>query len=175
MTATPNSVPMRRMRHEHLVAALGVEAVRRLVEEDQARVVDEGLRELHALLHAGGVAVDLAVAGLEQADVAEDLGGALAGGGAREAADLGHVGDELRGGGVRRQAIVLRHVADELAQGGAVAGHVEAHHLRGAGGRLEQAEEKLDEGALAGAVRADEADDAGRQLKVEGVERGTPP
>ena len=76
---------------EHLVAAGRVEAVRRLVEQQQARVVDEGLGELDPLLHAGRVAADRAIALLVQADVAEDLGGPLAGGGARQAGHPGHV------------------------------------------------------------------------------------
>ena len=80
---------------EHLVAAGGVEAVRRLVEQDDAGVVDERLSELDALLHARRIAADLAVALLEKADVAKGLRRALAGGGAREAADARHVGDEL--------------------------------------------------------------------------------
>ena len=65
---------------EHLVAAGRVEAVGRLVEQQQPRVVDERLGELDPLLHAGRVAADRAVALLVQPDVAEDLGGPLAGG-----------------------------------------------------------------------------------------------
>ena len=38
---------------EHVVAGPGVEPARRLVEEDERRVVDEGLGELGPLLHAG--------------------------------------------------------------------------------------------------------------------------
>ena len=63
---------------EHLVAAGRVEAVRRLVEKHQLRVVYQRLRELDALPHAGRVAAHLAVALLEEADEAQDLGGALA-------------------------------------------------------------------------------------------------
>ena len=55
---------------EHLVAAGRVEPVRRLVEEQQARIVDEGLGELDPLLHAGRVAADRPVALLVQPDVA---------------------------------------------------------------------------------------------------------
>ena len=83
MTAIPNSVPVRRTSVEHLVAAGRIEAVRRLVEQQQAWVVDERLGQLDALLHAGRVAADRAIALLEQPDVAQDLGGPLACGGAR--------------------------------------------------------------------------------------------
>ena len=44
----------------HLVARARIEPVGRLVEEQQLRIVHERLRELHALLHAGRVAVDRA-------------------------------------------------------------------------------------------------------------------
>ena len=66
---------------QHLVAPGRIEAVRGLVEEQQLGVVDEGLGQLDALLHAGGVAADLAVALLVQADVAQHFGRSLAGGG----------------------------------------------------------------------------------------------
>ena len=105
---------------EHLVAARGVEAVRRLVEQHHAGVVDERLGELDALLHARRVAADLAVALLEQADVPQRFGGAFAGGGAGQAVDLGHVRDELRRAHIDRQAVVLGHVANVLAELGAL-------------------------------------------------------
>ena len=100
---------------EHLVAAGRVEAVRRLVEQEQTWVVDERLGELDPLLHAGRVAADRAVALLVQPDVAEDLGGPLAGGRPRQPGDQGQVRDEVGGGRVGRKAIVLGHVAHELA------------------------------------------------------------
>ena len=43
---------------EHLVAPLRVHAVGRLVEKQQIRIVHERLRQLDALLHAGGILVD---------------------------------------------------------------------------------------------------------------------
>ena len=131
MTAIPNSVPVRFDEREHLVAPGRIEAVRRLVEEQQARVVDERLGELDPLLHAGRVAADRAVALLVQADVAEDLGGPFAGRAAGQPGHPGHVADEVRRGQVGRQAVVLGHVADELADLDALADDV-AIHDRGA-------------------------------------------
>ena len=171
MTAIPNSVPVRRTSAEHLVAAGRVEAVGRLVEQQQPRVVDERLGELDPLLHAGRIAADRAVALLVQPDVAEDLGGPLAGGRARQARHPRHVGDEVGGRGVGRQAVVLGHVADELADRRALGAHVEAHDRRVARRRLEEPEQDLDERALAGAVGADEADDPGLELEGQAVER----
>ena len=62
---------------EHLVAALRVHAVGRLVEEQQVGIVDERLRQLDALLHAGRVGLDVAVARLAEADVVQHLVRAL--------------------------------------------------------------------------------------------------
>ena len=54
-------------------AALRVEAGRRLVEEQDARAVDERQREVEAALHAARVAADLAVGRLGQPDALEQL------------------------------------------------------------------------------------------------------
>ena len=113
-------------QRQHGVPAGRVEAVGRLVEQQQVGVVHQRLGELDPLLHAGRVAADLPVALLVEPDVAQRLGGAFAGGRARQAADPAEVGDELGGGHVRRQAVVLRHVADPGADPVGVGGGVEA-------------------------------------------------
>ena len=102
-------------QRQHVVARGRVEAVGRLVEQHQPRVVDERLGELGPLLHAGGVAADRAVALLGQPDVAQHVGGALARGGVGQPGHLAHVDDQVAGGDVGRQAVVLGHVADERA------------------------------------------------------------
>ena len=159
---------------EHLVAADRVEAVGRLVQEDQLRVVDQGLGELDALLHAGRVAADGAVALLVQADVAQGVRGALAGGGRRQPGHARHVDDELGGRDVGRQAVVLGHVADPLADGGALGGDVEAEHGGAALGGGGQTQQDLDQGGLAGSVGADESGHTGSDVHGEPVKRGHP-
>ena len=114
-TVIPKSRPMRSISAEHLVAPGRVEAVRRLVQEEEARVVDERLGELDALLHAGRVAADRPIALLVEADVAEDVGRPLPRRAGGQPRDAGHVAHELGGADVRRQAVVLGHVADQLA------------------------------------------------------------
>ncbi len=156
---------------EHVVPALRVEPVRRLVEQHQPRVVHEGLRQLHALPHAGRVAPHLAVALLEQAHVAQCLGRALARSGARQPAEARHVGDELRGAHVEREAVVLRHVADQPPDCRPLGDDVEVEHLRRPGGGLDEPEQDAEERALPCAVGADEPDHAGLDLEVEPVER----
>ena len=59
-------------------AALRVEARRRLVEEQHARLVHEREREVEAALHAARVAADLAVRGVGEADAREQLVAAAA-------------------------------------------------------------------------------------------------
>ena len=113
---------------EHLVAARRVEPVRRLVEQEQARTVHQRLGELDPLLHPGRVASHRPVALLVQPDVAEDLGGALAGGGARQAAHPRHVRHEVGRGRIRGQTIVLGHVAHELADGRSARADVKIQH-----------------------------------------------
>ena len=121
-TEMPNSVPMRWIRLEHRVPAGRVEAVGRLVEQQQVGVVHERLGQLDPLLHAGGVAADLAVALLVEtrrgaAPRRPARGRRCAG----RPAHPGHVGHELGGGQVGRQAVVLGHVADPGADLGGLA------------------------------------------------------
>ena len=78
-------------------------------------IVDERLRQLDALLHAGRVLLDVAVARLAEADVVEHLVRALHGVGGRQAGQLAAVGDERHGVHPRNVRVVLRHVADACA------------------------------------------------------------
>ena len=78
-----------------------------------------------------------------------------------------HVHDELARAHVGRQAVVLGHVADQPADLLAPGGDVVAQHPRAAGGRLEQAEQDLDQRRLAGTVGADESRHALADLDVE--------
>ena len=54
-------------------AALHVEAGRRLVEEEEPRLVDERQREVEPAPHAARVAADLAVGGVGEADARDQL------------------------------------------------------------------------------------------------------
>ena len=156
---------------EHLVAAGGVEAIGRLVEQHQLRVVHQRLRELHALPHAGGVAADLAVALLVEPDVPQGVGGPLAGHGRGQPGHAAEVDHQLGGGHVGGEAVVLGHVADPSADLLPGRRDVQAQDLRRAGGRGEQAEQDLDERGLPGAVGADQPRDAGPDRQGQPVER----
>ncbi len=157
---------------QHLVPARGIEPVRRLVKEQQTRIVDERLGELDPLLHARGVAAYRPVALLVQPDVPEDLGRSLARSRPRQAGHEGEMRDEIGRRCVGRQAIVLGKVADELADVGPASPDVHVEDGRLARGRVDEPEEDLEERALAGAVRSDQPDDAAFDLDGQAVERG---
>ena len=123
---------------EHLVAALRVHAVGRLVEEEQVGIVDQRLGQLDPLLHAGGIGLDVAVARLAQAHVVEHLVRALHRVGARQPGQLPAVGDEGHRGHAGDVRVGLRHVADAAADLERLGRDVEPEHAHLAfGGRDE--------------------------------------
>ena len=87
------------------------------------------LRQLDALLHAGRIGLEVAIARLAEADVVEHLVRALHRVGRRQARQLAAVGDKrhrVHAGNVR---VALRHVADARADLERRGGDVEAEHL----------------------------------------------
>ena len=156
---------------EHLVATRRVEPVRGLVEEEEPGVVDDRLGQLHPLAHPGGVAADRPVALLREPHVTEDVRRALPGGLRRQAGQLAGLGHELGRADVRRERRMLGHVAHVAPEPGPLRPRHVAHDLDPAAGRRQQAEEDLDERALAGAVGPDQAHDPGRDVERQRVER----
>ena len=152
---------------EHVVAPGRVEAVRRLVEQHQLRVVDQRLRQLDPLLHAGRVAADRAVPLLVEPDVAQGVRRPLAGrrlAAARTSAPC-----------ARRTRSPTRPAAGSRARAcSRPARGSPAPRWRRRGPRTvaepevggQQAEHHLDQRRLARAVRPDQPDDAG--LDVDG-------
>ena len=70
----PSCVCRRRISSAKLDANEGVERRERLVEEENARLDREGLRERDALLHAARELVRVALRGLREADELDELG-----------------------------------------------------------------------------------------------------
>ena len=138
----------------------------------QLWIVDERLRQLHSLPHAGRVPAHLAVPLLEETDVPQRLRGSLARGAPRKPVHLRHVRDELGGADLEREAVVLGHVAESAVGSRARCAATSRSNIAAEpDGRREQAEQDLDQRALAGAVRPDEPDHAGFEREVEVVER----
>ena len=148
---------------EHLLAAGGVHARGGLVEQQQPRVVHQRLGQLQPLLHAGGIGLHQAVARLLQPDVIQDVVGPFHGLLARHAAQFAQVGGQGDGVHARDQAVALGHVADAAAQRLALVAQALAHDLAAAGVGLQEAEQQLHQRGLAGAVGAEQAEDAGGQ------------
>ena len=142
---------------EDLGPAGRIEVRGRLVEEEDLRVVDEGLGQLEPLLHARRIGVEEPVAGLAEADVEEDLVGPLHGllaGHAGELAEIGREGDGVHAGD---ETVALGHVADRAADHGLLAADVVVEDPALAALRDEEAEEDAEEGALAGPVGPEKA------------------
>src|SRR6185437_5825618 len=157
---------------EHRPPAARVEAGGRLVEQQQPRVTDQRLGQLDPLLHPGRIGADQPVPLLVQPDMAQGLGGPLFGRRSRESGHPAQVGHELGAGDVGRQAVVLGHVAGEGADPFRVYRGVAAEHARPAVGGRDQAQQDLDQCGLAGAVRADQPRDPGREHGREPVQGG---
>ena len=114
---------------EHLVAPLGIHPVGRLVEKQQIGIVDERLRQLDALLHAGRVRLDIPVARFAEPDIEQHLVRALHGVDARQSRQLAAVGDERDGIHPGNVGIAFRHVADARADVERRARDVETEHV----------------------------------------------
>ena len=148
----PHLLPERR-------PALDVEAGRRLVEEEDARPVDERERQVEPALHAARVRLHLAVARLGQAHALEQLVGAPATALARQRLERRLQPQVLAAGEQRVERGLLQRGADHLAHLRPLRRHVEAADARRAGGRRQQRRQHQHGGRLAGAVRAEEAVD----------------
>ena len=135
-------------------ARLGIEAGRRLVEEDQLGIADQREREVQpAQLPAGELAAAL-VGLLLQAGEREHLLDV-----ARARIEARPVAQRLARRDVRVDAAGLQHDADSLAQRAAAAARVEAEHRDLAAAARAVALEDLDRRRLAGAVRPEQPED----------------
>ena len=139
---------------------LGVEVARRLVGQQQRRMVDEGARDADALLLAAGELVGEVVQLRGQAGQAQDVGHLGPDLLARVAGDLQRVGDVVVDGAVGQQLEVLEDDAEVAAVVGDLAavdlGQVAPGDADRAAVGLELLDEQAHERRLARAGRADE-------------------
>ena len=150
-------------------AAQRVEAARRLVEDEQIGIVDEGLGEADPLLHALRIGFDRAFARVFQFNQLQQPVNALVGFAARQAEDFRIKAEQLLGGEKLVVVGQLRQVADALAGDGLA--DVNAEQAGRAAGGRDKAEQDVHRGGLAGAVGAEEAEDfAGTDFEVEAVQ-----
>ena len=152
-----------------LHAAERIEAAGGLVEDQQVGIVDQRLGQADALLHALGVGLDGALAGVFQLDQLEQLVNAAVRLGARDAEDARVEAEQFLGGEELVVVGQLGQVADALAGDGLA--HVHAEQEGGAAGGVDEAQQHVHGGGLAGAVGAEKAKDfAGADAQVEVVD-----
>ncbi len=142
-----------------LAARDRVDAERRLVEEQDPRLVHEAARERELLLHAAGELAREAV--LELAQAAErvealETGGPLAPG---HPVQVGVEVQVLPHGQVLVEAEPLGHVGDARLDALGVLRHVDPRQARRAPGGREHAGEHAQRRRLSGAVGADDAEE----------------
>ena len=144
----------------HLENLVGVEAVGRLVEDDELRPVHDGLGDTEALLVTAGQVADEPLAEVGDAATLLHLlhGGADKAG--RHGPQLGAVHEVLVHGVVRVQGRFLRQEADILAGLDGLAAGVMPVDVHGALRLIEHAADDVHRGRLAGAVGAEEPHDA---------------
>src|SRR6185436_8766918 len=135
----------------------GIETGEWLVEEEQVGLVEDGADELHLLLHAFGELLDLGLAPGGELDPLEpflDAGEELA---PLEAADLAEEDEVLGDSHLPVEAALLREIADP-PQVLRLAWPAEEEDLTGIG--RGDVHDQADRAGLAGAVRAEQPEDA---------------
>ena len=130
---------------QHRLALGGVEAVGRLVEQHQQRVVGDRRGQLDPLPLTGREGADRPQALLAQPDLPQDVRGAVDGLLAGQTVDLRQVADEVVGGHVAGEVVVLGGVADALPDLGPDLAGVEAEDAQRAGVGPVEAEDHADE------------------------------
>ena len=156
------SDPSRRIELHHVAPLHGVEAVERLVEQQQLGRVHERLRQLDALPHALGEATDTALGRVFEPDGRERLGGGL--GRVGDVAQTRHQLDQFACREEGPEAVAVVHDADALVDLGLAAGIVTEHpHLAGTG--IGKAGAERQRGRLAGTVVPEQARHARRQVE----------
>ena len=158
---------------EDRVAALGVDAHGRLVEHQQAGVVEQADADVEPALHAAREAVGAVAGPVGQVDDCQHLVHAPVELLAPEPLEAPEEAQVLAGGQVRVDGQVLGHVAD----GGLGVGRPDVHRPAGhddlAAVAPEQAADHRDGGGLAGAVGPEQAVGlAGGDLEADAVDGG---
>ena len=157
--ARPQSLISRIVRRR----AERIHAGERLVENQQLRLVDDRLRELHALAHALAVGADLLVRRVEQIDAGQRpprrfhrvfLVVAVQADQRRHPFEAGHALVERILLGTEANLEIQRGIAPDRF----------AEHLHGALARFELTGDQLHERRLAGAVRTEQPGDARRHV-----------
>ena len=157
-------------QRQHVVALERVEAVGRLVEQDEGGIVNDCSGELHALALAGRHRPDRPEPLLPEPDLPECIVRALDRSPPREAVQLPEMAHEIRRVDVGRQVVMLGRESDprpnvDPRRRGIVPEHGQLAGVTGA-----QAEHERDERRLPRSVRAEQPGDAVADVDVEGID-----
>src|SRR6185369_397604 len=146
-----------------------IEAVRGLVEDHESGIGEQRGGDAKALSHPEGIRSELRAAALLQAKPREQRIDSAERPAATKNGDGGEV---VAAGEVGIEGGDLEHRADPGERVLAPSAHVASEHLGGSRGRRDETEHHADRRALAGAVRAEQADDlAAPHFEIEPVDR----
>ena len=152
---------------------MGVDAFEGLVEEEDARAVDDGGGERELALHAVGEIGDKLFAVVGEAHEVEEFFGSGARGIGVEAVHAADKGEVFGRGETAEKRHALGDDTDLALERDGVLREVFAEDFDAAGGGGEQAGEHLDGGGFACAVGAEEAEElAGCDGEVDAVDGG---
>jgi hypothetical protein len=162
-TSTPTSLVGETV-HEvpELSAGERVDPGRGLVEEEHARLVEDGTGQREPLAQAQRQRQRLAVGEAGEAEARQQGVDAAGCRGPVQTVEAGRQAQVLADRLVAIEREALRHVPDARPHAGPLAAHVVAGHERGAGRRRLQPAQHLDERRLAGAVGTEQAHDLAR-------------
>ena len=152
-------------------ALFGIETGGGLVDDEELRIVEERLRDADALAHAAGIAAERALGDVSEIYEREEFRDAPAGSGGGDAFHGGEIVEEFDGAKIGVDAEVLRKVAEDGAKSVGIASNVGVVPEDAAGGGLRDGGEDAHESGFAGTVRAEEAENAGLQGKLNAAKR----
>jgi hypothetical protein len=152
-----------------------IEAGRRLVEEQHARLVDERRGEVEPAPHPARVRTDPTVGGRDEVDAPEQRVGAALALGTRQPVERRLELDQLAPGHQRVERCLLESDADRLSHLARLGDDVVAGDPGAAAGRAKQRRQHPHGRRLAGAVRPEERVDLARcDLEVDAVDGPDP-
>jgi hypothetical protein len=151
-------------------ALFGIESGSRLIDDEELGIVQQGLRDPDALLHASGVAAERAFANVAQIDEGEHFVDAAASGFCIQAFNCGHVFQEFERVQVGIHAEVLRQKSEHRSQGIGITGDVDSIPANRAFGGASDGREDAHQRGLAGAIGTEQSKHAGLQVETESAQ-----
>ncbi len=157
---------------EHVLALFGIQAVGRLIEQDERRVVGDRLGQFDPLALAGAHRPHRAESFLRQTDKPQGVAGPGLRFTGRQAVEFGDVVNEVGRPNVAGQCVVLGCVSHASPDLMSVGEGVDAEDGERAGADLVQTEHHPEKRGLPRAVGAEQSGDTGRDGEADVAEGG---